>query len=260
MDKWVDEIGNNLVAMDRDGDPLWYILTPRTLPELPLDTVLGVADFVQTAVDSYYEHNVYRGCTDMDSPNFNYIANFDDNTCHAAYNNYTFGGVYQTCTGGLCTRRQVNPKTGTFSCPANYQKVLLRQETKFQCVRKCHHFLFVSYHCYDDCSHSDTSSNAAHYELYWCAATGSVPGESGYLFGGLYTDKTDNMLTQTRGCPAHFTKLTVGWDTPMYICISDDYELGFRYAVKFAGEAFVLQRPNGHRSARFSRNIATKTV
>ncbi len=221
--------------MDRDGDPLHYCITPRTLPELPLDTVRDVANAVRDAVETYYAHNIYRGCTKVDSPNFNYMANFDDNTCHAAHNNYTFGGVYQTCTGGLCGRTQVNPKTGAFSCPSGYESVLLQQHTTWQCVHKCHHFWFIKHDCYDDCSHSDTSPNAAHYELHWCAATGPVSDNSGYLFGGVYTDKTENPLIQSKDCPPHYTKLTVGWTTEMHFCVSDDYELGFRFAVKFAG-------------------------
>ena len=49
LDEWVDEIPNNLVALDRDGDPLYYVITPRTLPDLPLDTVRGVANVVEDA-------------------------------------------------------------------------------------------------------------------------------------------------------------------------------------------------------------------
>ena len=114
--------------MDRDGDPLYYVITSRTLPELPLDTVRLVAHFVQDAVEAYYKHNVYRGCTKVDSPNFSCMANFDHNSCHAACNNYTFGGVYQTCTGGLCSRTLVNPKTGKYSCPDHYIPVRLQQQ------------------------------------------------------------------------------------------------------------------------------------
>ena len=233
-------MGNNLVAMDRDGDPLYYVITPRTLPELPLDTVRLVADFVQDAVEAYYKHNVYRGCTKVDSPNFSYMANFDDNSCHAAYNNYTFGGVYQTCTGGLCSRTLVNPKTGKYSCPDHYIPVRLQQQTIHQCVHRCHHFWFIKYHCWDDCSYSDTSPNAAHYELYWCAASGEIPAESGYLFGGVYTPHTNNPVIQSKDCPPHFIALKAGWDSDMFICVSDDYELGHRFAVKFAGTSFKL--------------------
>ncbi len=229
-------MGNNLVPVDRDGDPIYFLITQRTLPELPIDTVRAVSDVVQDAVISYYKHNVYRGCTNPDKPNFSYIANFDDNSCHDSSNNYTFGGVYQTCTGGLCSSTQVNPKTGKFSCPDAYIPVLLHQETFHTCIQRCSHFWFIKYDCYDDCSYTDTSPNAAHYQLYWCAATGEVPKDSGYLFGGVFTPKTDNPLMQGRDCPPHFVRLTVGWNQKMYICISDDYELGFRYAVKFAGK------------------------
>ncbi|XP_013403892.1 macrophage-expressed gene 1 protein [Lingula anatina] len=230
LDQWVDDLQNNLVAVDREGDPLYYIITTGTLPELPLDTVRDLADSVQKAVESYYLYNVYRGCTSVDSPNFSYIANFDDNTCVNPFTNFTFGGVYQTCSGGLCSPGDslVNHKTGTYSCPPQYTAVLLNEGKLRQCHRECNHFLFITYGCHDVC-------NDRNYQIYWCAATGEVPQESGFLFGGTYTANADNPLTQGKSCPVHFTALKLGVPLPIYICVSDDYELGFRYAIPFAG-------------------------
>ncbi|XP_013420684.1 macrophage-expressed gene 1 protein-like [Lingula anatina] len=230
LDQWVDDLQNNLVAVDRKGDPLYYIITTGTLPELPLDTVRDLADSVQKAVESYYLYNVYRGCTSVDSPNFSYIANFDDNTCVNPSTNFTFGSVYQTCSGGLCSPGDslVNQKTGTYSCPPQYTAVLLDEGKLHRCHQECNHFLFITYGCHDVC-------NDRNYQIYWCAATGEVEQESGFLFGGTYTAHADNPLTQGKSCPVHFTALKLGVPLPIYICVSDDYELGFRYAIPFAG-------------------------
>ena len=220
---------NNLVALDRDGDPLHYLITQRTFPELLLETVIGTADVVEDAITAYYMNNLYPGCTNLNSPNFNYMANLEDGSCVSPNNNYTFGGIYQTCTGGLCKGSQVNPKTGKFSCPGkHYIPVLLDEHTDHICYKRKHHH---HWHC----EYTNTSPNAAHYEIYWCAATGKVPDQSGYLFGGVYTPYIDNPVTQKKSCPPYFTVLTIGWNPKMYICVSDDYELGYRYSVNFAG-------------------------
>ena len=74
------------------------------------------------------------------------------------------------------------------------------------------------------------------YKAYWCVATKKVLGaNSGYFFGGVYTDKTSNPITQTKSCPPNYNTLRFGTNLLMYICVSDDYELGYKYSMPFAG-------------------------
>lgn len=94
---WEDGLANELVAIDRSGDPLYYVINTATLPGLPEPTVFRLAKIVQRAVRLYYKVNTIGGCTDASSPKFNFDANVDDGSCHAKHTNFTFGGVYQKC-------------------------------------------------------------------------------------------------------------------------------------------------------------------
>jgi hypothetical protein len=236
LNDWADEIGDELVALDRSGDPLYFLITPYSLPELPHSVVYKVIQSVKSAIELYYKFNTYRGCTNPDSPNFSFQANVDDDTCKPPNTNFTFGGVYQTCSrsGQLSTNLcsgldQKNPLTGGYSCPPNYESVLLEtamrhgSETRTKCHTSWWHKKCSDYTVY----------GLAQYNAYWCVARGKVPEQSGFLFGGLFTATVSNPLTQAKTCPLYFYPLGIGSD--IKICVSDDYELGFEYSVPFAG-------------------------
>lgn len=237
LNDWGDEIGDDLVPLDRAGDPLFFLITPYSLPELPNSVVYKLIQSVKTAIEMYYKFNIYRGCTNTDSPNFSFQANVDDGTCKAPSTNFTFGGVYQKCNrnGGLsrnlCTGLdQKNPLTGDYSCPPNYEAVSIQESTRSssESVHKCHRcWLFA--HCCND----HTVYGSATYSAYWCVARGSVQEQSGFLFGGLYTNTVSNPVTRSRQCPLYFYPLNIGHD--MKVCVSDDYELGYEFSVPFAG-------------------------
>lgn len=237
LNDWGAEIGDDLVALDRSGDPLYFLITPYSLPELPTSAVYKLIKSVKTAIEIYYKFNIYRGCTNPDSPNFSFQANVDDGTCKAPYTNLTFGGVYQTCTRtgqlsqNLCSGLdQKNPLTGDYSCPEDYEPVMLQESTRSasESVHKCHRCWLFAH-----CCHDETRQGSAQYRAYWCVARGSVRQQSGFLFGGLYTSTVSNPLTLTKDCPLYFYPLKLGND--MKVCVSDDYELGFEYAVPFGG-------------------------
>ena len=90
LTEWVGNIGNDLVAVDRNGYPLNYIITTATLPELSEGLALEVAQPVGTAVATYYRHITYRGYTSLDAPNFSQFS-------HVLLTNLRFAGVYQSC-------------------------------------------------------------------------------------------------------------------------------------------------------------------
>lgn len=56
----------------------------------------------------------------------------------------------------------------------------------------------------------------------------------GYLFGGLYSDTVNNVITKAKKCPIKFYPQRFG-PKDMYVCISDDYELGAQYSIPFGG-------------------------
>lgn len=234
VNQWEDGLPNNLVATDRSGDPLHFAITAQALPELPEILAMELSRFVLKSIQNYYKHNSIKGCIDASSPNFNFQANLDDHSCKAPYTNFTFGGVYQTCSvsgspsNNPCPAfQQKNPKVDNYACPGGYQAVLLHQGlTPTTCHRECHGW-WIFRSCNNDCGY-------ARYSTYWCAATGQVKDHSGYLFGGLYTKTVVNPVTGTAGCPLKFYPQRFGPEG-MFVCISDDYELAARYSLPFAG-------------------------
>ena len=189
--------------------------------------------------------NTHYGCTDMRSPNFDFQANVDDNSCKLPNTSFTFGGIFQTCeyttsqfedlcSGGPHPMLQVNPLTGSTSCREPYVQVLLHSGqythtySKLVCQEDCGWF-----YCDNNC-YQQSYTTTVNYRAYWCVAPDEHSEQnSGYIFGGFYTSAVANPFTGTRGCPQYFMPLHFGED--MKICVSDDYELAITYAVPFGG-------------------------
>lgn len=214
ISQWEDQLLDELVAIDRSGEPLSNAITPGSLPEISERLVFEVANIVKQAIALYYKQNTISGCTRMDSPNFSFQANHDDDSCESPMNNYTFGGVYQTCSADgspddiLCeSLLQKNPLTGEYSCSDGYEAVLVHQgRTPQRCHLDCHEvwFFFPFKLCNQNCE------SYATYSMYWYVAKGDVPSNTGYLFGGLYSRVSNNPFTQARSCPLKFYTLRFG--------------------------------------------------
>eukprot|EP00105_Crassostrea_gigas_P043025 XP_019927173.1 PREDICTED: macrophage-expressed gene 1 protein-like [Crassostrea gigas] len=241
LSKWTTTIGNDLVAVDRNGFPLDYVISTTTLPELSESLVEEVVQNVRTAISSYFQHNTYPGCTNPDAPNFSKISNLEDGSCHEPFTNLSFGGVYQECrfqgnlinNENLCNKLATkNPQTQTFACPDGFEKVLLHEGIthKAQHQHQCHKcWVFFK------CCHDKSYYASAAYTSYWCRAKPNsvVHEDSGFMFGGLYSDRTNNFVTQTKSCPQYFLPMVI--TSNVRVCISDDYELGAKFAVPFGG-------------------------
>lgn len=241
LSEWTTTIGNDLVAVDRNGFPLDYVITRTTLPELSESLVEEVVQSVRRAILSYFKHNTYPGCTNPEAPNFSKISNIDDGSCHEPFTNLSFGGVYQEChfqgsllnNENLCDKLAIkNPQTQAFACPEGFEEVPLYNETtgKAQNLHQCHK-CWLFFHC----CHDSPLYASATYKSYWCRAKPNsvVRENSGFLFGGLYSDRTDNFVTQTKSCPRYFYPMVMA--SNVRVCISDDYELGAKFAVPFGG-------------------------
>ena len=236
------------MATDRSGNPLHFCITTEALPDIPPMTVSEVAGTVSKAIDRYYKANTCYGCTDPGSKNFDFQANVDDDSCgEKSVNNFTFGGVFQTCQvdpdhsqENLCTSiTQINPLTGGYSCPAGYTEVKLRSGTVSHvsygtvCNQVCRHCgLFGWSKCCSCQSVNVAYMSMARYKTFWCAALSAVQSR-GYLFGGVFTSASANPVTDAAKCPNHFYPLVMGQDVT--VCVSTDYELGYAYSLRFAG-------------------------
>lgn len=275
LQKWQESTRNNLVAIDRSGFPLHYFINTNTFPDLPHPTVGKVALTVSQAIEQYYKVNTRPGCVDINSKNFNFQANIDDSSCEGPATNLSFGGVYQECipisrdAGPLCeTLAQKNLETGDFSCRLPYTPTLLRSEVKQQgyTLYECHR---ESYDCgflgLFTCSESVCQDNfyvrSAQIKTFWCSVNGKAPENSGYLFGGIYSPKSLNPLTNTKSCPPNFIPVKFFSDGQV-ICVSNDYESGTRFSVPFGG-LFSCQSNNplaGFQRRcppKFSQHLAT---
>ncbi|XP_062585409.1 macrophage-expressed gene 1 protein-like [Saccostrea cucullata] len=261
LSKWTPTIGNDLVAVDRNGFPLDYVISTTSLPELSESLVEEVVQSVRTAISSYFLHNTYPGCTDPDAPNFSKISNLDDGTCHAPLTNLSFGGIYQTCQfqGGLmnnenlCDKLNItvrNPQTQNFQCPEGFDAVLLYEGKthKAQHEHTCHKcWIFFK------CCHDKSYYGSATYTSYWCRAKPNTPVQenSGFLFGGLYSDRTSNFVTQSKSCPQYYNPLKIA--SNVHVCISDDYELGAKSSVPFGG-FFSCQHGNPLVDSKYTKS------
>uniref|UniRef100_A0A8C4SG14 Macrophage-expressed gene 1 protein n=1 Tax=Erpetoichthys calabaricus TaxID=27687 RepID=A0A8C4SG14_ERPCA len=243
---WQEGIFNNLVAIDRSGLPLHSILNMETLPDLPALTAEKVSQSVENAIMMYYTVNQRPGCLKSDSPNFNFQANVDDGSCDGVATNFSFGGVYQVCTPltsdayQLCSSlEQKNTLTGSFSCPPTYNPVRLRTEDKqqdysqYECHRSCHScWLFAT--CCDDLCGTAYYTRRARFTTYWCAATNTTTKSSNsFLFGGLYSKSTNNLITKSQSCSTCFTSLKILQD--VNVCVSTDKDRCAQYSVVFGG-------------------------
>uniref|UniRef100_A0A1I8HRE6 Macrophage-expressed gene 1 protein n=1 Tax=Macrostomum lignano TaxID=282301 RepID=A0A1I8HRE6_9PLAT len=101
---WMKSLHENLVPIDREGEPLYSALPPN----LPMTHLMQLRKEIEDAVMRYYKANTVKGCMDPNSQNFDPIANVGGQ-CEAPASNFSFAGVYQQC-------RESNPGAGMKLC------------------------------------------------------------------------------------------------------------------------------------------------
>lgn len=261
INEWVDSIGNDTVAIDRSGDPLSLVVNINNFPDLPESLVKQTASLIEETIVTYYKYNTIKGCTNVNSPNFNFLANVDDGTCNDSGANLTFGGIYQTCnyegdlSKSLCDDQTiVNPKTGSQTCPEGYDSVPLfvGNISKTEVTQDCEGYMIFWKKCQDV-----PYFGSATYQTFWCAAVkNNVPDDSGYLFGGLFTPTSLNLLTNSPGCPQSFRPIRIATD--INICVSDDFSNGEKSSLPFGG-FFSCQQGNPLASTYYTPGPTSKT-
>ena len=162
LSDWENNILDHLVAIDRSGQPLYAAVSSTNLPELPDILLDEVLMYLYKGIQKYYSVNTHYGCTDITSPGFNFQANVDDKSCDKTHQNYTFGGIYQTCANdddddydvcGAYNTKQTNPLTQGPSCPDGYVSVPLHtgRLTKLYPSKVCNAPKCSWWHCHDNC-------------------------------------------------------------------------------------------------------------
>ncbi|XP_062384292.1 macrophage-expressed gene 1 protein-like [Sardina pilchardus] len=243
LKEWQEGTRNNLVAIDRDGVPLQFVLTTASFPHLPEPIVHRMATEVRRAVERYYKINRNPGCIKPDSKNFNFQANEDDGSCDGPETQHSFGGVYQQCTqltpdaDPICkSQAQLNPDTGDYSCRAPFKAVLLQSEvveqgySEYECRYEKKGWWSISKKVCENVYHV----RKAHIETFWCYGVNVTEEFSGYLFGGLYSLLKQNPITKSMSCPPTYLALKL-LSSGLMVCLSNVYEGGARYSVPFGG-------------------------
>ena len=263
VSEWEKDLANNLVAIDRSGKPLYTLITYQALqPEMTESIEIQMLrKLVKTVIHRYYDFNTHLGCTLPSKINFDYQANsLQPGSCKEQSNNFTFGGVFQTCTSNgnsICGDIiQKNPLTGDYSCPKGYDPILLvaaearAPKTDKECHRKKKCKLFVFCSSYTQCEYHQTTE-IAKYRIFWCAPQWNKSIDSaGYLFGGIFSNDFPNPVTHSRNCPLHYIPLNFGIQAK--VCVSEDTELGQQYSLPFggffsckAGNILRVNKPSG---------------
>ena len=164
----------------------------------------------------------------MDAPNFDFNANIDSKLCNEPFNNYSFGGVYQKCQNDLCPEYidQKNIITGDYTCPKNYEPIVLRNMSSTTSWQQCSGWWF-----WKECQ-SYYKRNS--FTTVWCAALPeTISSNTGVMFGGLFTSTANNPVTLDKTCPTKYYDVQILQD--LHVCISTDYELGYKYSIPFGG-------------------------
>ncbi|KAL2078303.1 hypothetical protein ACEWY4_025988 [Coilia grayii] len=234
LQKWHESTHNNLVAIDRDGLPLHFILNEEAFPHLSEPLVRGMAFSVYRAIKRYYEMNVRPGCTEPDSENFNFQANTEDGSCEGLTTEFSFGGVFQLCTSltpnadVICNSyQQTNPDTGHFSCREPFTSTLLLTDVKEQDYSK------QKWQDRNVCERANCVIRAR-IDTYWCSGSKNTAGFSGYRFGGLYSASATNPFTKSMSCPPEFFPQEL-LASGVIVCLSNDNKTGNQYSVPFGG-------------------------
>ena len=61
LQKWEESILSNLAPIDRRGEPIYNVLTPRVLPKLDYKIIHKLKNLLKEAVDRYISANLRKG-------------------------------------------------------------------------------------------------------------------------------------------------------------------------------------------------------
>ncbi|KAK3758574.1 hypothetical protein RRG08_064264, partial [Elysia crispata] len=227
---WTSMVDTNLVPMDRSGDPLYYLINPHTLPELPEATAVEAAEYVRKAIQAYYEMNVIPGCRNKNlTERFSKFANIDDESCSAEpAGSLGFGGSFQTCekegdddvTHDPCDELTFpNILTGGYSCPEGFEKNLLHKGSKLGLLESERHCKRCPTHRSRRYCSTTYKQAQGIFQTYWCSPKKETAPSKAINFGGIFSMSINNMLTNAMNCPGDFSEMRMMDD--LFVCVNN---------------------------------------
>uniref|UniRef100_A0AC34FV98 Macrophage-expressed gene 1 protein n=1 Tax=Panagrolaimus sp. ES5 TaxID=591445 RepID=A0AC34FV98_9BILA len=258
---------DNIVGLEHEGIPIYTIIHKNHFSadkNYNASVLLNVQNLLFEATIKYYSENTISGCTDPTAENFDYQANFDDNTCKTTKRELLFDGVFQrrnstssNCVDSYCDLLKNafgsdvgykvlckyytvdHPITREPACPEGYEEVLLKsfdlQSKSAQVDDSPETFKRIFGLIIDHTLKQHGSFHAqVEHSTYWCRRTNNAAtAHGGALFGGFVNEKGENIITKALGCPKDYelNKLFGDFD----ICVSYDYNAGKQHSIPFGG-------------------------
>ncbi|KAK3795933.1 hypothetical protein RRG08_018316 [Elysia crispata] len=264
---WIAQLDTNLVPMDRSGDPLYYLITPHTLPELPEATAVEAAEYVRKAIQAYYEMNVIPGCRNKNlTDRFSKFANIDDESCSTEPSqSLGFGGSFQRCkkegdevVNDPCEELSFpNILTGGYSCPKGFKENFLHKGSRLGLLESERHCKRCPTHRSRRYCSTTYKQAQGVFRTYWCSPIKKTAPSKALNFGGIFSRSINNMLTNAMNCPEDFSEMRMMDD--LFVCVNNtpsDTDIPF-------GGFFTCEKGNPLASgqkkcpAGFSKQLAT---
>merc|ERR1712080_602840 len=218
---WLQSVPTMAVPIDRNGIPIENIFNEINFPAVLPETLRKIRKKTQDVVLKYYDVNGHHGCMDPRSPNFDFKANINDDSCGLPRTDYAFGGFFQE--GELFSGHlsKENPLTGGYNCPKGYNPRKLYEHTERKCTRHCSG-------CMRDNPRTNKKNCPSGYKedtffpfsLCWQVFNENTRGDA-MRFGGIFSCEADIPYGVGQGCPANYSKVLITIAEPrcsVYYC------------------------------------------
>ena len=243
---WIDTVISEPYTIGMRIVDIIDVIDTQHFPHFDENLIFAIKIMIANRTQVYLKNNEYKGCSNVDSPNYLKYANIvDDNLCDFNYT-YHFGGIYTTSNNEDFS--YTNILTNDYSCPEGYESFNLlnlqfqgEQHANTICHHEKKHFWsHKKKKCHTEYTYSSVSTST-----YICMSQANRT--DGVHFGGAYSDTVENDIIGEKGCPDRYISYPIyhNYDKNVavtYICIAP-YDIGKVINYEFGG--FISsQAPN----------------
>ena len=204
---WLRDVPNNMVTVERYGNPLATANSSSLFPELLPHTVLKMTGYVKASAEKYIDINEKQVSMKTEHQSYERYNKMDNN--HGVQGKI-LGGMLHFCDDiNACQITLCNTLVGKIdACPPGHKSIPLH----FRNIRN-----------------TKKKNILDRFQVYWCTVLNSSSESANrFLFGGFYTRHRDNPLTGAKYCKPHFLGVSMLWnDYPITFCLGSDYELAY---------------------------------